>query len=193
MMNSQTQTVMIASLIGLVLAISSKASSVISTGNITPLDTLNPFNLSILGYWIGTLGFFPLTFIVFAVAATARTAGLRNSVFNGLGAVVGVSLTITGVVIAVATAHPKKEFPDRASLVKNATSSCIKNQQIIPKNKDVSVAIIEAFCSCYGDSLADVTTVAEVMYADQHQIAAPTMIEKINTTVQKCMQLVPDP
>jgi len=190
-MNSQTQTVMIASLIGLVLAISSKASSVISTGNITPLDTLNPFNLSILGYWIGTLGFFPLTFIVFAVAATARTAGLRNSVFNGLGAVVGVSLTITGVVIAVATAHPKKEFPDRASLVKNATSSCFKNQQIIPK--DTSVAIIELFCSCYGDSFADVTTMAEVMYADQHQIAAPTMIEKINTTVQKCMQLVPDP
>ena len=93
-----------------------------------------------------------------------------------------MSLTITSVVIIVAAAHAKKEFPDRASLVKNATSSCIKNQRIIPRSEVASAAIIEAFCSCYGDSLADVTTMDEVTYQDQHQTFAPTMIEKINTT-----------
>ena len=191
-MNSQTKTVLIASLAGLALAVSTKASSVMSTGHITPLDTFNPFNPGVLGYWVGTLGFFPLFFIVFSIAATARTAGVRSSIFNGLGAVVGVLLTITGAVIAVATAQPKKAFPDRASLVKNATSSCLKNQQVIPENNVRSAAMIEAFCSCYGSSLADVTTAAEVAYADQHQTSAPTMIEKINTTVQKCVQLVPD-
>jgi len=181
-MNSQTRTVVVASLVGLGLAVSGKAPGVISSGSITPLDTFNPFNLSVLGYWVGILGFLPLILIVSTVAATARTAGLRSSVFNGLGAVVGVSLTIAGVVVAVAAAQPKKEFPDRASLVKNATSSCIKNQRIIPKSEVASAAIIEVFCSCYGDSLADVTTMDEVTYQDQYQTFAPTMIEKINTT-----------
>jgi hypothetical protein len=103
-MNSQTRTIMIASLAGLGLAVLIQASNVMSTGHITPLPTFNPFNEEALYYWIGALGFVPLFFIVIATAATARKAGLRNSIFNGLAAIVGVLLLIIGAVVAVATA-----------------------------------------------------------------------------------------
>jgi hypothetical protein len=199
-MNSQTKTVMIAFMAGLALAVLTQAIDVMRTGYITPLDPFNPFNPEDLGYWVGALGGIPLIFAVIAIAATARKAGLRNSIFNGLGAVVGfvgVSLVIGYAVITVATARPTRELPfadasaNRASFVRGASSSCAKNQQALPENKDVSAAALDAFCSCYGNSLADVITKAELAHLDQHHAPAPSMVEKINTTVEKCIRLVP--
>jgi hypothetical protein len=103
-MKSQTSTVVIAALAGLGLAALIQASNVISTGHITPRPTLNPFDEEALYYWIGALGFLPLVFIVIAVAATARKAGLRNSIFNCLAAIVGVLIVIIGAVVAFAAA-----------------------------------------------------------------------------------------
>jgi hypothetical protein len=198
-MNSQTKAVVIAFLAGLALAVLTQAIDVMRTGYITPLDTSNPFNPEVLGYWVGALSGVPLIFVVIVIAATARKAGLRNSIFNGLGAVigfVGVSLVIGYAVIAVATAQPTKELPfadasaNRASFVKGASSSCAKKQQALPENKDVPAAAIDAFCSCYGNSLADVITKAELAHMDQHHTPAPSMVEKINMTVEKCNRLV---
>jgi cytochrome bd-type quinol oxidase subunit 2 len=195
-MNSQTRSVTIASLAGLAAGVLVQGSKVITTGYLTPLDMFNPFNTFVLGYWVGALSIFPLIFVIIVIAATARKEGLRNSIFNGLGAVVGVLLVIVCAIIAVAATRPKKELPyaeasaDRASFVGGASSSCAKSQRAAPENQDVSAAFIDAFCSCFGNSLADVATWAEVAYLDQHQTAAPSMIEKIGTVSQKCVRLV---
>jgi amino acid transporter len=186
--------VIIAALTGLALGVLSQASSVISTGYITPLDTFNPFNAGIIGYWVGALGFAPLVFIVIAVASTARKAGLRNSIFNGIGAILGVSFVIAFAVIAVAASHPKKELPfaevgaERAEFVKGTSSSCIRSQQAKPENQSLSAATLDAYCTCYANSLADVTTTAEIQYTAQYHTPAPSMVEKINATFQKCVQ-----
>jgi hypothetical protein len=191
---AQTKAVTIAVLTGLALGVLSQASSVISTGYITPLDTFNPFNAEILGYWVGALGFWPLLLIVIAIATTARKAGLGNSIFNGLGAILGVSFVIAFAVIVVAAAHPKKELPfaevgrERAEFVKGASSSCIRSQQANPNNQSLPAVSIDTYCTCYANSLADVTTRAEVQYTDQHHAPAPSMVEKINATFQKCVQ-----
>jgi hypothetical protein len=171
-----------------------QASSVISAGYITPLDTFNPFNLEIISYWVGVLGFVPLLFIVIAIATTARKAGLRNSIFNGLGAIVGVFFVIAIAVIAAAAAHPKQELPfaevgpERAAFVKGTSASCVRSQQAKPENQSLSAASLDAYCTCYANSLADVTTRAEIYYTDQHHTPAPSMVEKINATFQKCVQ-----
>src|SRR5215471_7829793 len=91
-MNSQINAVIIAALAGLTVAVLSQSSSLIPIGYIPPLDIFNPFNLRILGYWIGVLGMLPLICIVIAISVTARKAGLRNSILTGLGAVAGVLL-----------------------------------------------------------------------------------------------------
>lgn len=192
-MNSQINAVIIAALAGLALAVGIQASSVISAGYIPPLDASDPFNLRILGFWVVVLGFLPLIFILIAIAVTARRAGLRNSIFTGLGAVAGVSLVIIGAVVAVAIVHSKKEFPfrnasaDRASFVRTQASFCATMQQAF---KGVPAAAVNAVCSCYGNSLADVTTRTELVYMDLHRTFAPSMVEKTNATLQKCVQLV---
>jgi hypothetical protein len=200
-MNSQATTVMVAFLAGLALAIPAQVLGVMLTGDITPLDTSDPFNGGILGYWAGAFGGLPLIFAVIAIVATARKSGLRNSVLSGLGAVVGtigVSVAVCGTVIAVASARPNKDgllakelpFADaganRDSFVRGASRTCAKNQQGLAKNEAVSAAAIDAFCSCYGNSLADIVTSAEVAYMEQNKAPAASMVEKINTVVEKC-------
>jgi hypothetical protein len=195
-MNSQTKWVAIASLGGLAAGVLVQGSKAITTGYLTPLDTFNPFNTFVLGYWVGALSIFPLIFVIIVIAATAPKEGLRNSIFNGLGAVVGVSLVIVCAVIAVAATRPKKELPyaeasaDRDSFVAGASSSCAKSRHAAPENRDVSAEFIDAFCSCFGNSLADVATRVEITHMDQHHTAAPSMIEKIETASQKCVRLV---
>jgi len=167
---------------------------VIPIGHIPPLDIFNPFNLRILGYWVGVLGVFPLICIAIAIGATARKAGLRNSILIGLGAVVGVSLVISCAAVAVAIIQSKKELPlrnagaDRDSFVIDASSFCAKMERSVNRNK-ASAAAIDAVCSCYGNSLADVTTRTELAYISQYHTFPPSAIEKTNAVSQKCAQL----
>ena len=190
-MNSQINAVIIAALAGLTVAVLSQSSSVIPIGHIPPLDIFNPFNLRILGYWVGVLGVLPLICVAIAIGATARKAGLRNSILTGLGAVVGVSLVISCAAVAVAITQSKKELPlrvagaDRDSFVIDASSFCART---INRNK-ASAAAIDAVCSCYGNALADVTTRTELAYIGQHHTFPPSTTEKTNAVSQKCAQL----
>jgi ABC-type transport system involved in multi-copper enzyme maturation permease subunit len=194
-MNSQINAVIIAALAGLALAVLGQASGAISY--IPPIDTLVPFNPRVLVYWVSVLGLFPLIFILIAIAVTARKAGLRSSIFTGLGAVVGVLLVIVGAVVAVGIVHAKRDFPfrdagaDRASFVKDATAFCIQKQRANRgKNQAALAESTEAVCSCYGNSLADMTTTAELAYIDKYHTFAPSLIAKTNIVSQKCMLLV---
>jgi hypothetical protein len=193
-MNSQINAVIIAALAGLTVAVLSQSSRVIPIGHIPPPDIFNPFNLRILGYWVGVLGVLPLICIAIAIGATARKAGLRNSILTGLGAVVGVSLVISCAAVAVAITQSKKELPlreagaDRDSFVIDASSFCAKTERTINRNK-ASAATIDAVCSCYGNSLADVTTRTELAYIGQHHTFPPSTVEKTNAVSQKCAQL----
>jgi hypothetical protein len=194
-MNFQINAVIIAALAGLTIAVLSQSSSLIPIGYIPPLDIFNPFNLHILGYWVGVLGVLPLICVAIAISVTARKAGLRNSILTGLGAVVGVSLVVSCAVVAVAIAQSKKELPlrtagaDRDSFVIDAKSFCARMEQSINRNKAPGAAVIDAVCSCYGDSLADVTTRTELAYIRQHHTFPPTMTEKTSSVSQKCAQL----
>jgi GYF domain 2 len=193
---SQTKLIIVVALAGLALAVLSEISRVVSAGEIRPLDTFDVFNPSVLGYWVGGLGWIPAIFIVIATAATARKAGLLISIFKGLGAIVGVSLVIIVVVITVTAAYPKKDFPlsdagaDRDAFVNNVLPSCIRGQQARPENKNLSTASINNFCTCYANSLADVTTRIEMEYFVQHQSPSSSMLEKINALYPKCAQAI---
>jgi hypothetical protein len=164
-------------------------------GLIPPLDIFNPFNLRILGYWVGVLGVLPLICTAMAIGATARKAGLRNSILTGLGAVVGVSLVTSCAVVAVGIIQSKKELPLRAagaerdSFVRDASSFCARMEQTINRNKASAATAIDAVCSCYGSSLADVTTRTELAYMGQHHTFPPSTVEKTNAVSQKCAQL----
>jgi len=194
-MNYQINAVIIAALVGLTVAVLSQSLGVIPIGYMPQLDIFNPFNLRILGYWVGVLGVFPLICIAIAIGATARKAGLRNSILTGLGAVVGVSLVISCAVVAVAIIQSKKELPlrnagaDRDSFVIDASSVCAKLERTVNRNNKASEAAIDAVCSCYGNSLADVITRTELAYISQYHTFPPSMIEKTNVVSQKCAQL----
>jgi hypothetical protein len=194
-MNSQINAVIIAALAGLTLAVLSQTSGTMS-GYIPPIDTLVPFNPRVLVYWVVVLGFFPVIFILIAIAATARKAGPRSSIFTGLSAIVGVLLVVCGAVLAVGIVHAKKDYPfrdagaGRAAFVEQASSFCAQNQRAIRGKDQAALANIEAVCSCYGNSLADMTTSAELAYMDQYHTFAKSLTEKTSIVSQKCMQAV---
>ena len=195
-MNSQIRTVTIASVTGLAIALLAQWSDVIGMGYNASLGT-SKFNGNVIAYWTGMLSGMPLIFVAIAIVATARKAGLRNSILNGLGAVVGVfgvSFVIICSVIALASAYPQKELPfadageARNSFVRGASDSCAQRQKALPQNKDVPAAAIDAYCSCFGNSLADVATRAEVASMGQRQ-TTPSLVEKFKTASEKCMRL----
>ena len=193
-MNRQTKAVSIAAVVGLALGLWIQASSVMTAAYVTPLDRFNPFNPSVLGYWVGALSIFPMILVVITTAVTARKAGWRNSILNSIGAIVGVWATICVAIIVLAAAQPKKEFPladasaDRASFVEKASVACVPHQQSLPENTNASAAAIEAYCTCYGNSLADVTTMDELQYMRQHRTPSPSLAAKIFATYPKCSQ-----
>jgi hypothetical protein len=138
-----------------------------------------------------------MIFVVIAIVATARKAGLRNSILTGLGAVVGVfgvSFVLVYGAVAFATAYPQKELPfadagkARNSFVKGASDSCAQKQKALPQNKDVPAAAIDAYCSCFGNSIADVATRAEVAAMGQRQ-TTPSLVEKLKAASEKCARL----
>jgi hypothetical protein len=196
-MNSQIVAVTIAVVAGLALVLLAQWSDVIQMGQSASLGT-SKFDPNVISYWTGMLSGIPLIFVVIAIVATARKAGLRNSLLTGLVAVVGVfgvSFVVICSVIAVATAYPQKELPfadaggARNSFVKGALDSCAQKQKALPQNKDVPAATIDAYCSCFGNSLADAVTRAEAVSMGQRQ-TTPSLIEKLKTASEKCMRLV---
>jgi hypothetical protein len=125
---------------------------------------------------------------------TWRRAGSRNSILNGIGAIVTVALVIClSIITLAAVEHPNKDTPlagassDRATFIKGATSSCATRQQAAPENKSMSAEAINAFCTCYSNSLADVTTMEELTYMVEHHGPSPSLTAKINATFQKCV------
>jgi hypothetical protein len=195
-MNSQIKSLTIAAIIGLALSILGQASSVLTNGYVTPLDRFNPFNAEILAYWIGALGGLPLILIVGVVMVTWRKTGLRFSILNCIGAIVTVALIIClSIITLAAVEHPNKDTPlaaasaDRATFIKSTSASCVTRQQSAPENKSVSAAAINDFCTCYGNSLADVTTMDELEYMVEHHGPSPSLTAKINAAFQKCVQL----
>jgi hypothetical protein len=196
-MNSQIRAVTIAVVAGLAIALLAQWSDVVRMAYDASLGT-SKFNGNVVGYWTGMLSGLPLIFVVVAIVATARKAGVRNSILNGLGAVVGVfgvSFVIICAVIAFAPAYPQKELPfadaseARISFVRGASDSCVQKQKALPQNKDVPAAAINAYCSCFGNSMADVATRAEVASMGHRQMT-PSLAEKFKTAAEKCMRLV---
>jgi hypothetical protein len=194
-MNSQTKIVMIAFAAGLVPAV----LAVMASGGMMP-DNLLATDTQI-SEWSGDkateLCFPPLIFALIAVAATGYKAGLRSSVLNALGAVAGaiVIVAVTGYIAYTAetTQLPFAESGKvRDAFVKRATSNCTRKQRADPQNAALPAATIEAYCSCLGNALADVTTRFEIASLNQHKTPEPGYVEKTNAASLKCSQVVQD-
>jgi hypothetical protein len=161
-MKSQMRTVTIAFVAGLAITLLAQWSDVIRMGYNASLGT-SKFNPDVIGYWTGMLSGMPLIFVVIAIVATARKAGLRNSILNGLGAVVvfSVSFVIICTVIAFAAAYPQKELPfadaseARSSFVRGASDSCTQKQKALSQNKDVPAATIDAYAERFSNGAPD--------------------------------------
>jgi hypothetical protein len=188
--------VFIAAVSGLALAIVSNASTVISKGGITPLDSINIFNGGVIGYWVGDLGVVPWIFIIIAAGLTARKAGLLSSIINALGAIVVVSLVIAVSIIALAASQQKElpvsEGPERSAFITNLLDSCVKRQQALPENKNLSTATLRQFCACTGNSLADVMTRTEFEYFMQNHMPSTSASEKMRAASESCAHIVRD-
>src|SRR5215470_10550233 len=136
-MSSQIRAVTIALVAGLAIALLAQLSDLTRMADIASLRP-SKFDPDDISYWTGLLSGLPLIFVVITIIATARKAGLRNSLFTGLGAVVavfGVSLALVCATIAFAPAYSQKEFPfadpgkSRDSFVKGASESCARKEK----------------------------------------------------------------
>jgi hypothetical protein len=91
-----------------------------------------------------------------------------------------------------------KEFPyagpgiARDAFVKGASGSCAQKQKTLPENKNIPAAAIDAFCSCFGGSLADVLTRDEIASLGRHEAPGPGFTEKARTVSEKCSRLAND-
>jgi hypothetical protein len=193
--NSQTKSVVMAVLAGLGLSILVAALNVMSEG-LKPIDPYQIFNPAIIAHWVARIGFVPLIFVSVAIALSFRKTPIWVSTLNFLGAVVGISLVTSIAVVTAAAVYPIKEFPfkaigpDRDEFVKNAMSSCISNQQTTPKNWGVSQTIISDYCTCYANSLADITTKEDIKYQTEHGGFSPNAIAITTSSAEKCAQAV---
>jgi hypothetical protein len=193
-MNLQTKIVMIAFAAGL-------TGAVLVFGGIIP-DSSTPLVTDFqIGYWVGhktvELCGVPLVAALVATVATAYKGGLRSSILNALGAAVGavaVAAVITGTVYAVAAARPQHPFAEdgknRVSFVNGAIAGCTRKLQEDPRG--LPAATIEAYCSCFGNAMADVTTKAELASMDEHRTPGPEYAEKARAAFAKCSQLAQD-
>jgi len=186
---------MIALVAGLVIALLFQAPDLMTMGYVASLGP-NPFSPNVISYRAGELASVPLLFAAIAIAVTSYKAGLRRSILNLLGAFIGalgISSVIVYAAIAFAANRPPKELPfadagaSRTGFVKGMSDSCAQKQKTLPGNNTVPAAI-EAFCSCFGNALADVATKADVASLAQRQ-APPGWVEKVNAASQKCVRL----
>jgi hypothetical protein len=195
---SQTKTVIVALLGGVAFQALRKELGVVpDLSYLPPLDAPGPINSYMLGYWAGYWTVVPLIAAVIAIAATARKAGLRSSIFNCLGAlaaIIGITAIMSGAQIAIAAIYPKKDLPfadassEREGFLRGFMSTCTKTQQAAPENTGVSAAVINAFCSCSANSVADSVTRDEIAYIELHKTGGTSFIEKVNTSSQKCAE-----
>jgi hypothetical protein len=194
-MKSQIIAVAIAFVAGFAIELLTQSAGVISMGDNASLSN---FIGNVVGYWTVMLSSLPVIFVVIAILATARKAGLRNSILTGLGAVVGVfgfSFLLIYGAIAFGTTYPRKEIPladagkFRNSFVKGVSGSCAQREKAHPENKDVPAAAIDALCSCFANSLADAATRADIVSFGLHE-TTPSLAEKLKAASEKCMRLV---
>jgi hypothetical protein len=195
-MKLQIIAVTIAVVAGFVIELLIQSPGLISVGYNASLSN---FSGNVIAYWTGMLSSLPVIFVVIAILATAWKAGLRYSILTGLGAVVGVvvvSFVLICGSIAFATAYfPQKELPfadagaARSGFVNGSLGSCARREKANPQNKDVPAATIDAFCSCFGNSLADIVTKVDVAAMGQRQ-TTPSLGEKFKMVSEKCAQLV---
>jgi hypothetical protein len=198
-MNSQTKIVIGAFVAGLAAAgVGSLISGGIMPDHVSHFDTDTHIS-EWVGEKIGQLCLSPLIFAAVAIAATARSASLRSSVLNALAVVAAVIAIAAPIVYAGSIAEARLQgLPmaeagkTRDAFVKGAIRTCTRTQQADPQNSGIPAATIEAFCSCVGNALADVTTRADVAFINQHQTPGPGYAEKSDAASQKCAQVVQD-
>ena len=190
-MTSQTRSVIKAALIGLAVSIALAAAHAAQEGRVTPIDPYQIFNPEVIARWVGRIGGIPLLFVVGVIVMSFRKTPVWVSALNLVGAVAGISLAITVGVVALAAAYPIKDFPfatgaDRDDAVKEMMTACISKQRGLPQNAGLSDNVINAFCSCYANTAADVITRDDIQYQAKYGTMSADVTEKLTASYEKC-------
>lgn len=164
-MNHQTKCTLLGASIPFALLLLTGGPNLLTDG---PIDTLDPFNDEVIRHWLVYLGAIPLVVALIVVARTAKNAGRRSTILNAIGAVVGIPLVVTTLVIgagfALATNDNMPYAADsvgRRLFVKVAAAACVKNGA--GASVGVPAAQGVAYCSCTANAIADVVTREEVI------------------------------
>jgi len=186
-MNPQTKTMLKAVAIGFAISLPMAAYRV-GTGELDPIDP-RPF---MMGSRTGELAALPLVFAVGAIIFRARKVPGWVSGLNLVGAVTGIFLVCTMIVVAVGAAYPVPDFPfaspgpRRDSFVKGVMRTCVRTQRDYPANRGMSDNAIETACRCYADAMADI---AKKEYLDHRQKTGtlpPAAMSDMQAAAEKC-------
>jgi hypothetical protein len=198
-MNFQTKRVIRAGLLGLIPALLIAAVGIMAKGGLEPweLDEYQITNPEVIARWIERLGFISLICVLVVVARSFRKAGAAVSLLNAVVGIVVISLVI-GIGVA-ASAYVRsitrsdtelswKSGPSRTWAVRTVSESCFSKQRSLPDNRSLSDAVLNDFCGCYANSLADQMTNEEVKYWAEHGNPSPSSISKMTASFEKCRQ-----
>lgn len=77
----------------------------------------------------------------------------------------------------------------RASFVQSAIASCVRNQIADPENKGIAGPVIDDYCKCYANGMADRITLEEIkrLDADRSHDMKTRMASAIATASEPCL------
>lgn len=143
-------------------------SELVNPGYLIPIDTIDPFNGDVIGYWVGLLGGVPVIIALIVIAVTAKGAGWRKSLAHVGAVLIGFPVLLTLLVMAVswtlATPGEKPFATDsmgRRHFVAITANACMKAGA--GASIGVPSAQGDAYCSCAANAMADAVSREEVI------------------------------
>jgi hypothetical protein len=191
---AQIKRTLIATLIGLAIAIAIAAINTLSAGHLDLIDPFQPLNPGIMGYWVGRLGLIPLIAAIGAMIIGFKKYGVSVSIFSFMGTLVGLVVVICGLVAVVAAAYPVAPFPfaapgpARDEFVRGTAGSCFKTQRAVPANRPLADADLQKYCQCAAEALASQTSREDIDYRQKNGTFAPATVSRMTQAAGACRQ-----
>jgi len=192
-MNPQTRSMLKAAGIGLASSLALTGLLILG-GQTQPVGPYSLRDAGAIGYWGGQIAALPIIFALGAIAFRFRTVPLWVSGLNFVGAFVGLPLICSLMVAAVVAAYPVPDFPfasagaDRDSFVKGAVARCVRSQRNQPENRGMADNVIEAFCRCFAEAMADLTKKEYVDDLRKNSSLPPETQWQLRTAADKCVR-----
>ena len=181
-----------AAVIGLVLAIALTIPTELQQP-IKPWDAyqFGVVNGEMIAQWTVYLLVVPALLILTVAITNYRKLGLGRAISATVVTLLVTSIIIGVGVLALSVAkealYPMAELPFAAQgsirddFIINAVGSCMKRQRAIPENSVLSDEVLNTFCSCFANSMADIVTREDVKNA-----TSASNMAKVQTAYEMC-------